>query len=295
MKRYLLTFILLSTLVLCALAQDKPDLQGGAPSLQKQLDNANSQLKKERAALRAANDSIQILSALVYELEDELIDAEAELKATKDELKATIAHMAVTNSQGGGVSSEQYQTLLKKVEKAEDEKKAAETKLQDTKKELEKKESALKDAEVKNKKLLGDLEVTSRTFPFAVTDIKFKNTRDKKGKKVNDYGEDLLKVNWLTTKIYYNSIISEGKNIELYIKIYLPKNNQLWINSNVSSDYTIRVNPYIKTGDGLYIINEWDRYGTNMLPKGNLKKGKYRMEVWHKDVCLGQKHFVIKK
>lgn len=130
-------------------------------------------------------------------------------------------------------------------------------------------------------------------FPFYVTDIEYEN-RKKNGKLINGYcnGASLSKIERLAIKIHYNSLLDEAMPVELIIKVY-KSNNKLWTDGYIDS-YTARILPRIEGREGIITLNEWKKKGTSIFPPGKLKKdGKYRIEIWYKDVCLGQRYFTI--
>jgi len=274
LKIHLLFLLGLMMLSINAVAQVKVDETCETKLAQKEseLKNAISKLKKLTTQF---DDTLELLQQTTVALQD------AQQRITT--LSSAVQGMDDNNSK--------YKELEEKIATTEREKQKAEDDLQVTKIDLGKTKDDLANVQTTNSKLTGTISEIQHTFPFIVTGVNFKNT-NKKGRIINDYNANLLKIEWLTVQISYKSLLDEPKNIELEIKIYMPKNNQLWINPKITSDYTVKTKAYLTTGEGNVIINEWEK-GKSNFPPGELKRGRYRMEIWYNDVCLRQNIFTV--
>ena len=255
------------------------------------LRTTDKQLKESVQVLRQTEVTLQEMKSTLEETQSELEETKFSLKKAQSALEE--ARSASQKFQGtSGITDEQYQELEEKLEKTKKEKQKTDENLQNVKKELEKTKDALTDAEKKSSKLEENILKTRRTFPFIVTNVQFKNT-GKKGKIINDYDENLSGIKCLTVQILYNSLLNEPKNVDLKIRIYKLNKNELWVNSKDFSDYTIKTNVYIGAGEGKITLNEWEKKGKSIFPSDKLKSGRYRIEIWHDNVCLGQKTFTV--
>ena len=283
------------------LAQNKPDVNS-LPECQKSLETTKHNLEKEKKLHKATKDSLQRLKIAFEECADELADLT--LQETRQEIQ---------NRQ----TDKSYQELEEKLKiaieengKAQDARRDAETtwrKINETldsvKKELKDCKDNLKNVEKKQPESVVPISTIQHVFPFFVNDIKVRGTDTKTG-YCSDYNNSLRKTKWLSLQISCTSLLDIPKDITMRIKIYMP-NGSLWEYSNYDSSK----NTYIPTGFStkeiapfkIYpsvvnrlTVNEWKKDGKNIFPFGKLKKkGKYRIEIWHNDVCLGVKTFSI--
>lgn len=280
MKKHLFFLLCLTMLSINAFAQIKVDETCETKLAQRESDlkNANSKLKKATVQLE---DTLAVLQQTTEALQ--------QTQAALQDAQQKIASFSSSGVQG--VNDSKYKELEEKIATTEKEKQKAEDDLQAAKTELGKTKDDLASAQTTNSKLTGTISDIQHTFPFIVTGVNYKNT-NKKGRIINNYNANLHKIDWLTAQISYKSLLSESKNVELIIKIFMPKKNQLWTNPKITSDYTVKETAYIGTGTGNVTVNEWEK-GKSNFPSDNLKPGRYRMEIWYNDVCLGQNLFTV--
>ena len=290
-KKHLLFFVCMILFLSSsnAFAQIKVD-----ETCETKLSSTQWQLSKEREDKRAALDSIEALKISLKNMEENFI-------ATKEELQAALSkveHFSSISKESQELASseikkmkEDYEAQLQVIEK---EKQQLQSDVQKSKEDMQKSKEDLREVEKRNLNLSTTISEVQRTFPFIVTDIQFQNI-NKKGVVINNYNANLSKINWLTFKIDYTGLMDEPKNITMRVKIFTPK-GQLWYDKNISTTFTINaIDVVINPGSNNSItLNEWKhKKGISIFPSGKFDKGKYRMEIWHKDVCLGQKTFDI--
>ena len=262
-----------------------------AETCETKLQNAQKQLNVERASKQEAIEAKEAFETALLDLQHDYSVMEAELAELNETLRATeilLKKALLTGTQGGEVETkliEQYEMQLKAAS-------AEKLQLQD---DLKKAQQEINDAERKYLKLATTVTNIESLFPFFVTNIEFRNT-NKKGKMMGDYDGRLLKSHmfWLTPKIHYTGLVEESKNIEVRIKVFMP-NGLLWSNPVVSTTFsTSTLEIPINSGEGSVEINEWSGTGTSAIfPALKFPAGQYRMEVWHKDICLGAKTFDV--
>jgi len=256
MKKHLLTVICVLMLTTSVAAQNRQDTQS-LSRCEKELDAAKKQLTREKKEHKEANDSIQKLNTTLKKTQENL-------KASQDTLRL-------------------YQREMQETEKP------------------------TKNPQVEIKQITNSR--SQSIFPFFVTDIYVKRTNKKNGES-SDYGKFIRskKVEWLSVQIHCTGLIDEPKDISIRIKIYKP-NNSLWrlYETDQQGYYTPTFLKFstknfpvnIKPGDeNIILVNEWKlderaKIKPSIFPYGKLNKGKYRIEVWHNDVCLGLKTFEI--
>ena len=286
-KKGLLYFAFLMILSTSVHAQTKV-----GETCETKLQNAQKQLNQEKSAKQAALESKKELEADLQKLqhdydvmEEELIDLNATLHETETLLKNALLTIEAQGSEDEKKLIEKYEAQLKTVS-------AEKLKVQN---DLKKVQQDLNDAEMKYLKLATATTNVQSLFPFFVTDIEFKNT-NKKGKTMGNYDERLMKskMHWLTPKIYYTGLVDESKDVIVRIKVFMP-DGSLWKDANVSTTFsTGALEIRIDSGERSRVLNEWTgKNGRSIFPPGKFKAGKYRMEIWYKDVCLGAKTFDI--
>jgi len=288
MKRHLLTIICLLTLTTGVLAQ-KPDVKT-LENCEQERKKATEQLNKERVAHKATKDSVQKLNA-AFEREKE-----ANEKLINERRKETNRPQETQNIVGENCQELKDSLRIAKMEKekAEKEKKV----LQNTIDNLEKSKKTQPELAVPISKI-------QEVFPFFVTDINVRNAKKKDGANT-PYDKVIYskKIEWLTVQIDYTSLIDKKKNIMIEIKIYMP-NGSLWkypfYNAKTQTydllDYSTKEldAPIYPIGSS-FTVNEWGKNMKSNFPDGKLKKkGKYRIEIWHNNVCLGSATFEKKK
>ena len=281
MKRPLLTIICLLTFTMAVLAQ-KPDVKT-LENCEKERKSATEQLNKERAAHRATKDSVQKLNAVLK------IEIDANKRLTENLKKAENRPQETQNIPGESCQELKDSLIIAKMEK---EKKVLQTTIDN----LEKSKKVQPELAVPISKI-------QRVFPFFVTDINVRSTNSKG--EHTDYGKVLYnkKVKWLTVQINCAGLVDEPTAITLRIKIYLP-DGLIWKycyinprdNNTVCLNYSTKdIKTTIYPGDvNSIFINKWESGKNNDFTQRKLNKGKYRVEVWHEEVCLGSTTFEIK-
>lgn len=125
-------------------------------------------------------------------------------------------------------------------------------------------------------------------LPFLVSEFEIANT-EKDGTVITDFGSSIKSrdTKYLCPRITINPI-GASEAYTVYVRLY--RNNVLVSNSsNPPTDYTYEDDVTVNGTSGQVIrLSGWgkDKYGT-------WKKGSYRFEVWHNDVCLGSKSFEV--
>ena len=286
MKKHLFTVICL--LILTNMWAQKPDVKS-LQECQNLLKEYERNLNNEKRTHKATKDSIQKLNDALEKTQEDL---------EKEKRANNLLRKDETRSVTGKNCQELKDSLniaISDKEKAEREKKA----LQNTINDLEKAKKMQPELPVPISKI-------QRVFPFFVTDINVRSTCIKKNKyqgQCTDYGKSLSKTEWITLQIYCTGLIDEAKDITMRIKIYMP-NGLLWqyYEKNLDGSYAFfgsstKYFPVtIYPGNAnLIAVNVWGVNKKNLFPEGELKKkGKYRIEIWHEDVCLGSTTFEIK-
>jgi len=278
MKKYLF-YLLCMVITTSVCAQTKV-----GETFETKFDRAQSQLRQERASKQIAQDSIHELKNTLQNLQHDYDSIEVKLTEVSSALQNAQLTIQSQGSEAAKKLTESYEAKLN----------ALETEKINVQNELSKTKQGLNEAVQKNNKLTATITEVQRTFPFIVTDIQFQNI-DKKGNIINNYNERLFgkKINWLITKIDYNSLVDVSKDIAIRIKIFKP-DGSLLKNPKVSTIYstnTLYINA--SPGNRYVIINPWVNKGNSVFPSDKFKAGEYRVEVWYDDVCLGQKTFYI--
>ena len=134
----------------------------------------------------------------------------------------------------------------------------------------------------------------SSSIPMLITDIEIANIYEGGGVQ-SDYGSDIYsdKARFLKPRITYTRIrqmlISEYVNLN--VKFYSESDNvsTLLTNWNSPDGYTYSINVSIENGRGRIMeLPSWG-YGERSV----FSPGKYRIEIWHDNVCLRSKSFKI--
>ena len=258
---------------------------------EKQLEDARAQLRSERALKQAALDAKKELENAHKSLQDIYEEMEEELTTLKTSLYET-----ETALQNALVKIESYgEDESKLTERYEDQLKLVSADKLILQTDLNRIRQELSDMDKKHAKLSTTLSAFQNSFPFFVTDIEFKNT-DKTGITVGNFRESLKrkKMYWLTAKVSYTSLMDEPKDIQMKIKIFMP-DGSLWSDSNVSISFKAASNQEgINQMEGSFLLNEWiGQNGKSIFPVGKFTEGRYRVEIWHSDFCVGTKTFVI--
>ena len=133
-----------------------------------------------------------------------------------------------------------------------------------------------------------NIKTYSDKIPLIISNIKIGNT-DYNRNILTDFGNRIYSstTRYFTPKIYYTS--TKDATITLKTKWYdrdgtLSRNNEKSpINFSQSDEYSI------SSG----FNNELRMRGWGRDTNGNWKAGKYIVEIWYEDICLGVKHFEV--
>jgi len=275
-KKCLLFFACLLMPLTLVFAQIGETHEQRANRLQRELNTAKEEAKKRSVATEQQ----------ISELRNTVRKLEAILEEKENELQEAL--LKVERLQSGSLiqTEERYRRLQEQLETVRSEKATVQ-------KELEITTRSLESSTDQNVKLKTTVAAVQHTFPFTVTDVKFKNVNKKAGTAINNYDQILSKIQWLTIQIHYTNLLEEAKNIDLIIRVYNPK-GELMGDPKISTTYTVNAtNVRISSKEGTITVNEW-KSGKSVLPE-KYKAGRYRVEIWHRDVCLGQKFFDIVK
>ena len=142
------------------------------------------------------------------------------------------------------------------------------------------------------------LDNISSSIPMLITDIEISNIYEG-GRIQSDYGSDIysnearfLKPRITYTRIREMMIYSLTESVDLNVKLYSEsdKVSTLLNNLNSPEGYTYSSSVLIEDGrDKKIELPSWG-YGEHSV----FAPGKYRIEIWHNDVCLRSKTFWIK-
>jgi len=278
-KTHILTIISLIFFTIGTFAQ-KPDFENKYKNCDNELKTLKTQLGQERTAKIAAQQKAKECEIALGNIqqncdsiERELIDTIASLNAKVIELKNALSKTDIQGSKDEMELIESYKTQLKAAEVA---KLKAENELKQVKQELSNAE----------RRIAASNEVIN-AFPFFITDIKFQNTRIKKGKPItSEYDQPLIKkeIKWLTVKLFYSGLVDNDTVVSTKVRIIKSDNTICFEDKKniliVSSGQVQIINPYKK--------NEYTFF------QMKFKKDTYRMEIWYNNkYCLGSKELTV--
>jgi len=145
----------------------------------------------------------------------------------------------------------------------------------------------IRNMESENENLKKQNSTLTSILPFRVDKIEMGNT-DREGNIIDYYGSNLdaNRMRYLTPKVDYTGFV-HGKSVTVCYKIYNP-NGKLEHNYSYSTTYTggDGDSRTIYEGSDNMILSGWgSAYTSTYLV------GKYRIEIWCNEICLGTESF----
>ena len=126
-------------------------------------------------------------------------------------------------------------------------------------------------------------------YPLIITRIELGNSAGDDS-MIDDFGSTLRRsrMRLLTPRFQYTSLLEQPASLTFEVRIYNMASGlkQVFSSSNASSYLDDDVE--VETGNGEIRLAGWGNETRTSFPTG-----QYRVEIWHKDVCLGQKEFSI--
>lgn len=132
-----------------------------------------------------------------------------------------------------------------------------------------------------------DIKDYSKKIPLIISRIEIANT-DYNRNILTDFGKKIYSnsTRYFTPKIYYTSV--EPTMVVLKTKWY-NTDRQLSRGDSSPIGFSQSENYYISSGQD----NELRLRGWGNNTSGHWKAGKYSVEIWYNDICLGVKHFEV--
>lgn len=266
-KQYRMVMFLILTVVACLVALYS--FNSNIQSLTGDLSQRNEEIKVLNQSTTSANEKIETMTIDIAKKSSTIESLKKEIFQNKhsiDSLSSTIDTQEI-------VINNLRNDLF-----------TVNNKLSYTSKQLTTTTSNLEDVK---QKLSNCQNKIKSSAPLIIHDIQLANYTKNREKLISDYGQPIYsnKSRWIWFRINYNGIASGTK--KLYYKIYDQYGNLKTFPTSPSGySYSTEVNIYQNN-------NTTALFGWGADNSGSWSKGKYRIEIWHEDICLKSKSFTI--